>query len=79
MVEAFGSVIVSHRGFWHKPTNRQTNKTEMLEEVKLAVNVRPPYTQTCNIYSRHLTCCQSYRMFIQLQGDANPVHLSLQP
>lgn len=43
--KGFVSVILSHREFWHKPGNLQTNKTEKLE-VKLAGNVLPPYIQT---------------------------------
>lgn len=43
--KGFDNVILSHREFWHKPGNLQTNKTEKLE-VKLAGNALPPYIQT---------------------------------
>lgn len=43
--KGFENVILSHREIWHKPSNLQTNKTEKLE-IKLAVNVFPPYIQT---------------------------------
>lgn len=40
--EGFENVFWSHRECWPTPSNLQTNKTGRLE-VKLAVNVWPPY------------------------------------
>lgn len=47
--EGFENVILSHREFWHKPSNLQTNQTER-SEVKIVVNVWPPYIQTSNSF-----------------------------
>lgn len=48
MKEGFENVILGHRVCWYRPSNLQTNKIERLEEVKLAVHVWPPYTQSSN-------------------------------
>lgn len=45
--ENAGICFWSHRECWHTPNNLQTNKTGRLE-VKLAINVWPPYIQTSN-------------------------------
>lgn len=72
MKEEFENVTVSHRGFWHRPSNLQTNRTERLKEVKLAVNVRPPYTQTSNnFYSLHVSCRQSYQMSVSRRCESS--------
>lgn len=47
MKEGFENVFRSHTECWHTPNNLQTNETGRLE-VKLAINVWPPYIQTSN-------------------------------
>lgn len=64
--KGFENVILSHREFWQKPSNLQTNKTEKLE-VKLAVNVFPPYIQTSDNTVELSLICPPYHRLISFK------------
>lgn len=70
--KGFDNVMLSHREFWHKPGNLQTNKTEKLE-VKLAGNVLPPALYT-DLWQHFEVVSYPSPMLTSFKEMCNPVY-----